>query len=253
MASQDVWRLENFLDSLILELDKAQDTLSLKGMNRKLTYTVRDINMDLFVFPQYNKGGIKFSNAKPGQEGASKISFQLGSITDKQIRETTKQPIDKDDIHIDNIEGLDKDTKESFKKIGVTSARDLEALEERNVDVEKAVSEKANKPVDYSNLANLIRRKRRKSRSPVVKRISSAKSGDQINFHIHGQNLANDQYKDKYPYGLLNDGKVGIESASDQHLLITFPSSRVRNGENALTIALDPYAVLSMSLAVGGN
>ncbi len=37
------WNLETFLDSLIFELDKAQDTLSVKGMNRKLTYTVKDM------------------------------------------------------------------------------------------------------------------------------------------------------------------------------------------------------------------
>ena len=47
------WNLESFLDSLILELDKAQDTLSLKGVTRKLTYSVLNVALDLQIFPQY--------------------------------------------------------------------------------------------------------------------------------------------------------------------------------------------------------
>ena len=45
----ETWKLESFLDSLIVELDRAQDTLSVKGVTRRLTYTVRDVAVDLFV------------------------------------------------------------------------------------------------------------------------------------------------------------------------------------------------------------
>ena len=49
------WNLESFLNSLIFELDKAQDTLSVKGLNRKLTYTVKDVALDLQIFPEYDQ------------------------------------------------------------------------------------------------------------------------------------------------------------------------------------------------------
>jgi hypothetical protein len=47
MAENRPWNLETFLDSLIYELDRAQDTLALKGVNRPLTYTVKDMALEL--------------------------------------------------------------------------------------------------------------------------------------------------------------------------------------------------------------
>src|SRR5512134_3142523 len=95
------WKLNSFLDSLILELDRAQDTLALKGINRRLTYTVRDLNLELQLFPEFDGRELRFTTAGPGESGAARIAFQLGSITDRQIRETTKEPPTKDDITID--------------------------------------------------------------------------------------------------------------------------------------------------------
>ena len=77
-AANQAWNLESFLDSLIVELDKAQDTLSFKGITRRLTYTVKDVGLDLQIFPQYDGRKVKFVTAQPGDAGASKISIQLG-------------------------------------------------------------------------------------------------------------------------------------------------------------------------------
>ncbi|MGI9284452.1 MAG: hypothetical protein ACR2P1_03635, partial [Pseudomonadales bacterium] len=84
MAAKDnkSWNMESFLDSLIFELDKAQDTLSVKGLNRKLTYMVQDMNLQLQLFPEFDGETVRFTTAKPGETGASKVSFQLGSIRD---------------------------------------------------------------------------------------------------------------------------------------------------------------------------
>ena len=71
------WHLSTFLDALIYELDRAQDTLSVKGANRKLTYMVRDMALDLQLFPEYQSGHIKFTTAKPGEAGASKMTFKV--------------------------------------------------------------------------------------------------------------------------------------------------------------------------------
>src|SRR5262245_46487187 len=98
--ARDNWRLETFLDSLILELDKAQDTLAIKGVTRRLTYTVKDLSVDLYVFPDYEDGKLRFNVARPGENGASRISFQLGSITDRQIRESANEPTTADDVPI---------------------------------------------------------------------------------------------------------------------------------------------------------
>src|SRR5579859_8219331 len=104
------WQLEDFVDSLVVELDKTRETLAIKAVNKPLTYSVKDMALDLNIFPSYDGDTIKFITAQPGQQGASKVTIQLSSITDQQIRATTKTPDKKNDIKIEDIT-IDKDTK----------------------------------------------------------------------------------------------------------------------------------------------
>jgi hypothetical protein len=78
------WNLEDFVDSLVVELDKTRETLAVKAINKQLTYTVKDLAIDLNIFPTFDGDTIKFITAQPGQQGASKVNIQLGSITDQQ-------------------------------------------------------------------------------------------------------------------------------------------------------------------------
>jgi hypothetical protein len=185
------WNLENFLDSLILELDKAQDTLALKGLTRKLTYTVKDVALDLHLLPSYEGGKLKFQMAKPGDQSGSRISFQLGSITDRQIRETANEPISRDDISIDKLEGIDDDVKNELRKVGVHSSRDLERLDQRNVNVEKVVEDKTHgaKKLDYGNLANVINKARRRKFAPQLSAAQALPDAENLNLTLRGNNF----------------------------------------------------------------
>jgi hypothetical protein len=124
-VSTSDWKLESFIDAMIVELDNAQDTLSVKSVTRKLTYTVQDVHIDLQVIPLFEKGKLRFRVAKPGDDGASRISFQLGSITDRQISETSKAPNSIDDIALADIDELDDDTKSTLRKVGATTISDV--------------------------------------------------------------------------------------------------------------------------------
>lgn len=247
------WKLESFLDSLILELDRAQDTLSLKGMTRKLTYTVKDIGLDLHIFPEYKDGEIYFKTAKAGDNGASRISFQLGSITDRQIKETTKEPISNDDISIESVEGIDEDVKKSLRKIGVSSARDLERLEQSNVDLEKAVNEKSGNKgtrLQYDDLANLIRSSRRKKIAPALSRIQSVDDGDNIRIRLAGKHLSI-EHETGFPYGAMNDTPISVSYADAKAIEFSVPKKCFKQGGNNLSLALDRYAVLELNLTQG--
>ena len=152
MATNQSWNLESFLDTLIVELDKARETLAVKAINKPLTYAVKDVNLEMQLFPRFDGKKVKFVTAEPGQTGASKIAIQLGSITDQQIRKTTKKPITKDDVALDVIKEIDDETKESLRKIGVTSVNDLAEIEKKNVDLEKV----SQKKTSYKKLAGLL-------------------------------------------------------------------------------------------------
>ena len=118
------WNLESFIDSLVIELDKAREILAVKAINRPLTYTVKDVGMDLNLFPTFNGRDVRFVTAQPGETGASKLSIQLGSITDQQIRQTSKEPLTRDNISIEAID-IDPEVKRELRTMGVSSVRDL--------------------------------------------------------------------------------------------------------------------------------
>src|SRR5882672_6598183 len=119
------WKLQSFLDSLVVELDRAQDTLALKAVNRPLTYTVKDVALDLQIFPAYDGEAVRFTTAAAGQTGASKITVTLGSITDRMIRESAPAPPTGDDVLLDDVKEIDPETRRTLSAVGVKSAKDL--------------------------------------------------------------------------------------------------------------------------------
>src|SRR5258706_15218820 len=110
MATENTaWQLEDFVDSLVVELDKTRETLAVKAINKPLSYSVKEMALDLNIFPSYDGDQVKFITAQPGQQGASKVTIQLSSITDQQVRATSKAPAAKNDLNIDKI-NMDKST-----------------------------------------------------------------------------------------------------------------------------------------------
>ena len=237
------WELESFLDSLILELDRAQDTLAVKGVSRPLTYTVKDIALDLQAFPTFDGDIVRFITAQPGEEGSSRLKIELGSITDRVIREVTRGPISSDDVAIEEMDTLDDQTKKKLKKIGVTTASDVERIAARNVDLQAAAG-----GVDYADLANAIRKTRRRRTSPTISNVGLSRGQSVSELRVDGTNLAVGDGAHGFPAAALNGAPVGIVSADSESIVLTVPSELMRSGANRLELALDPYAIVTMEV-----
>ena len=245
MAIQNTsWSLEDFVDSLVVELDKTRETLAIKAINKPLTYTVKEMAMDLNIFPTYDGDKVSFVTAQPGQTGASKVTIQLGSITDQQVRATSKTPGLKKDISIDDIP-VDKTVKKELRKMGVTSVSDLQQVENKNVDIQKA----SDNAIDYSQLANQIQKTRRGLAPPIVRSVSlSADAQNQPQLHIRGENLAvNDQFK---PVAVINNQLAEVMSHSQTEIRIRVDKAHRIGGNNELVLTTDPYAVMKMNIKV---
>jgi hypothetical protein len=236
------WKLEDFVDSLVVELDKTRETLSVKAINKPLTYTVKDLGIDLNIFPTFDGDEIKFITARPGQQGASKINIQLGSITDQQVRATTKMGGLKNDTNIDKID-VDKKTKNKLRKLGVTSVEDLHQLEKKNVDIQHV----SDGDVDYKTLANQIQKSRRNLNPPMVKSVSlSVNDEDGSYLHVKGENFnVNDKYT---PVAVINSRLADVISTTDSEIKIKLQKGHMTGTENELIMTLDPYAIVKMNL-----
>jgi hypothetical protein len=235
------WSLESFIDSLVLELDKAREILAVKAINRPLTYTVKDVGLDLNLFPTYDGDEVKFVTAQPGQTGASKLSIQLGSITDQQIRLTSKEPITKDNISIEAID-IDPETKRSLRKIGVSSVSDLEKIEKKNVDLEKVGTKKVN----YKNLAESINKSKRGNLPPIVGKVSLSLGHGNPVLVLDGSNLHVDN--NFPPVAVVNSKLANILSSDTNQLRIELDANTMRRGKNELVMTLDPYAIFKLEI-----
>ncbi|MBS3913271.1 MAG: hypothetical protein KG003_02140 [Bacteroidetes bacterium] len=236
------WNLEDFVDSLVVELDKTRETLAVKAINKPLSYSVKDLSLDLNTFPTYDGDKVTFITAQPGQQGSSKLTLQLGSITDQQVRATSKPVALNSETKIDEID-VDAKTKKQLRKIGVNSVEDLKMIEDKNVDVKKATDNN----VDYKSLANLIQKNKRSKTPPVVKSVSmSLENPKQPQMIVKGLNLSTSStFK---PVAVINNQLAEVITSNAQEITIAIdPKSPIRT-QNEVILTVDPYAVFKFNL-----
>jgi hypothetical protein len=246
MAAENTsWQLEDFVDSLVVELDKTRETLAVKAINKPLSYTVKEMALDLNIFPSYDGDQVTFITAQPGQQGASKVTIQLGSITDQQVRATTKVPGGKNEISLGDMD-VDKKTRKQLRKLGVNSADDLKQLERKNVDVGK-VSDSA---IDYRKLAGQIEKSKRSRNPPRVDAAVLSVGEDQVPYLlIQGDNLAIDPRFQ--PVAVVNERLAEVMSCDEHELKIQITADHNLSADNEVILTVDPFAVLKINVKAG--
>lgn len=243
MATENTaWQLEDFVDSLVVELDKTRETLAVKAINKPLSYTVKEVALDLNIFPSYDGDQVRFITAQPGQEGASKVTIQLSSITDQQVRATTKVPGAKNDIQLDEI-NVDKATKKKLRKLGVNSVDDLKQIEQKNVDLGKV----SDNEIDYKQLANQIQKSKRDQHPPKVGAVSlSRDENNKPYLLIEGENLSVDPTFQ--PVAVVNETLAEVMSCSDKKVKIQITGEHDFTDNNEVILTFDPFAVVKVNV-----
>lgn len=239
------WKLQSFVDALVYELDKARTTLSVKGINNPLSYAVKDMDVELQVFPEYDGDNLKFTLAGTGQTASSKLAFKLGSITDRQIRESSKQPLEEDEIDVDDLE-LDTETKKSLRNIGIHSDKDIERLKENNVNLKSTVNNKIN----FSELADKIRlakdKSQRSSSPPKILKTSMSHSQGRPTMQIEGENLL---LFNKYePRAFMNNQEIKINSINQNYVELSLNSADDIEKSANLMLYLDPFTLVKFNV-----
>ena len=241
-ANNVAWRLNDLVDSLAVELDRSRETLAVKAINKKLSYSVKEIALDVQAFPTYDGDAVRFVTAQPGQEGSSKLTIQLGSITDQQVRATSKvRAPDAPDEDIGELD-VDEKTRSKLRKIGVSSVDDLKDLEARKVDLKAATGT----DIDYSSLARKISQSRRAAAAPVVQGVSMSQSDGEPCLLVEGRNLGVDPTFP--PVAVINDHLAEVLSSGPGHVTIRLDPSRPLGEENEVVVTFDPYAVVKVNV-----
>lgn len=91
MAADGGFLVEDFLGAIASQLDRTQDALALKAVNRPLTYAIKDFTMELKVFVDMDQEGrVRLRSPGANEPGASVVHIGFTTITRPMIEENTQ-------------------------------------------------------------------------------------------------------------------------------------------------------------------
>jgi hypothetical protein len=120
--------VEDFINAITAQLDRVQDALRLKAVNRPLTYALKDLALDLQVFVEMDgQGNVRFRTSGPNETGSSTVRLSFTTITKPMIEENTVSLAMTRSPSLREI-GLDEEEQKRLEQIGVRNAAQLERL-----------------------------------------------------------------------------------------------------------------------------
>jgi hypothetical protein len=179
--------VEDFLQAIGEQLDRAQDALAIKARTgRPLTWALRDLKLALQVFVEVDaQGQVLWRAAGPNETGASTVNLEFTTITRPMIEENTYSVLDEADARsIDQIGGdLSDDERARLRRLGVRNVGQLRRLAPNDAPRLEAIGEMVNIPVGKLEAAL------RASSRPSVAGHDVVRRNDETLVRIHGANL----------------------------------------------------------------
>lgn len=120
--------VEEFISSITTQLDRVQDALRIKAVNRPLTYALKELHLELKVFVDMDpQGQVLLRAAGPNEAGASTLAMDFTTITKPMIEENTISLAASRSTPLDNL-GLKPEEQMKLERLGVTNLAQLERL-----------------------------------------------------------------------------------------------------------------------------
>ena len=237
------WNLKSFMDSLIVELDRAQDVLAVKGLTRPVTYTVKDVDVDLRCFPQFDGRSVRFRHrpAGPGRLVGPALLARidlggddpgLGAASARARRHPSRRSRGPRPGH----------HRGARVRGRAQRTRPRSGWRRAGVDLRSATG---NKAPDYSDLAAMITKATRRRLTPKIHSASLSTSADDGRpvLHLDGENLCIDRAAG-YPYALVDGRPAPVRAAGADRISLEAPGPSA----SRVVMALDPYALVTMEL-----
>jgi hypothetical protein len=128
LASDGSFLVEDFLEAITAQLDRTQDALRIKAVNRPLTYAIREFNLDLKVFVEMDKeGNVRFRSGGANEEGASTVRIGFTTMTRPMVEENTVSMAETSSPSLDEL-GLHGEERKKLERMGVRNATQLRRL-----------------------------------------------------------------------------------------------------------------------------
>ncbi len=244
--------IEQFIQALTSQLDRAQDALRLKAVNRPLTFAVKDLTLDLRSHLEISGSVVRIRPAGPNEPDASTVHLSLTSITRPMIEENTVQlAAEPDEPSLKDVLGdeLNDDEQRRLEWAGIHNVSQLRNLQRQSS--EEALQKYTQLPV------NRLRAALMRAAQPRVTRITpqpfnpGAGLRNELNpgaplLRIRGSNLMRNQL----PEVRIAGERAPVLQASEQELLVA-PLAHQMSG--TLEVEIEPGAVAKSEFNLTGD
>lgn len=211
--------IEQFIQALTTQLDRAQTAMALKArnMNLPLTFAVRDLSIDLRTHVDVVKSEVRIRPAGPGEQDASTIRLSLTTITRPMIQENSRVPeldeqYDPEDQTLQEAVGdeLSEEERRKLEWVGIQRVSQLRNLQRGGSD--RTIERVASLPVER------LRKALERSSQPMVSHVEpiEAVNGDPPLVRLRGKNLM----RGRLPRVSAAGEPVHVIEASDHELLL---------------------------------
>jgi len=243
MTANATLPLENFIQAVQNQLDKAQSAMAVKARNQNLpmTFAIKDINLDLRAHVEFSEGEIRIRPAGADETEASVFHIVFTAITRPMIEENAAAfSEDPDDQSLEDLESeLTNEDRRKLEWVGVRTIKQLRDMDRSGISRE--IGRVTNLPV--SRLRNALRR----AAAPMVDQVVPIQpsSDDPPDFRrilrVRGKNLSSPGILPKIT---IANRPIPVLKSTENELLLA-PSSQQWSGE--LRIETDPDLVTTMS------
>lgn len=161
--------VEEFLEAITSQLDRTQDALRVKALNRPLTYALKDFSLELKAFVEMDsQGSVRFRSSGPNEPGASTVRIGFTTITKPMIEENTISLSETKSPSLEELGLNPVERKQLERRFGVRNAAQLKRLHSSTGT--SGVSRLSGIPVNRLRRALLLGRPRLKQIKPVSSR-----------------------------------------------------------------------------------
>lgn len=221
--------VEEFVQSLSAQLDRAQDALALKARTgRPLTFAIKDLSIDLRVFWETDASGrVMARHAGPNEEGASTVHLNFTTITKEMVEENTfSLGMDEDPRGLQDLPGEDAFSDQDRRRLEMIGVRTVGQLKRLSAETDPRSVE------TYAGIPMLrLQAALQQAARPAVSATRPEKRGGRNLLRIHGANLSTEGI----PQVLLSGEPVEVLEATPNSLLVR-PMSHHREGQIEVSV-----------------
>lgn len=220
--------IEDFVQALQAQLDRAQRAMhtKAKNLNLPLTFALKDISIDLRTHVEVVKNQVRVRPAGPSDGDASVLHLSLTTVTRPMIEENAFA-MDASEERIDEVKDIPEEDRRKLEWAGLQTVRQLKQMHEQ--EGAASIGRMADLPIDR------LRKALQKMVQPMVSRVET-EDGDspaQKLLRLRGQNLM----RQGVPKVHIEGEPVSVLQANEHEVLLA-PQAHQFGG--VLTIETEP-------------